>query len=142
MILRKYSEGRRGQIEGGLSGCGFLFIYGKLPRGKLPCRRAEREMMEYNPMKDEWIDEIGILAKLELTGKEREKAKQDIAQMIRYIERLKEVDTRDVEPSFGVLPVNNVFREDEIIPVEDREAILANAPKLRDGAVVVPRTIG
>ena len=99
-------------------------------------------MMEYNPMRDEWIDEIEILAKLELTGKEREKAKQDIAQMIRYIERLKEVDTRDVEPSFGVLPVSNVFREDEIIPVEDRDAILANAPKLRDRAVVVPRTIG
>ena len=30
-------------------------------------------MMEYNPMRDEWIDEIGILAKLELTGKERER---------------------------------------------------------------------
>lgn len=29
MILRKYSEGRRGQIEGGLPGCGFLFIYGE-----------------------------------------------------------------------------------------------------------------
>lgn len=98
--------------------------------------------MENHWMNDEWIDEMGILAKLELTGNEREKAKQDIAQMIRYIDRLKEVDTKDVEPSFGVLSIHNVFREDEIIPVEDREAILASAPKLRDGAVVVPRTIG
>ena len=40
-------------------------------------------------MNDEWIDEIGILAKLELTGKERERAKKDVEEMLGYIDRLK-----------------------------------------------------
>lgn len=92
-------------------------------------------------MNDEWIDEIGILAKLELTGKERERAKKDVEEMLGYIDRLREVDTRGVEPIFSVFPVHNVFREDEEILMENREDILANAPKMRDGAVVVPKTI-
>lgn len=92
-------------------------------------------------MNDEWIDEIGILAKLELNGKERERAKKDVEEMLGYIDRLREVDTRDVEPIYSVFPVHNVFREDEEILVENREDILANAPKMRDGAVVVPKTI-
>lgn len=92
-------------------------------------------------MNDEWIDEIGILAKLELTGKERERAKKDVEEMLGYVDRLKEVDTRGVEPICSVFPVHNVFREDEEILVENREDILANAPKMRDGAVVVPKTI-
>ena len=53
-------------------------------------------------MNDEWIDEIGILAKLELTGKERERAKKDVEEMLGYIDRLKEVDTRGVEPICSV----------------------------------------
>ena len=92
-------------------------------------------------MNDEWIDEIGILAKLELTGKERERAKKDVEEMLGYIDRLKEVDTRGVEPICSVFPVHNVFREGEEILVENREDILANAPKMQDGAVVVPKTI-
>lgn len=31
MILRKYSEGRHGQIEGGLSSAAFYLFYGKIP---------------------------------------------------------------------------------------------------------------
>ena len=56
-------------------------------------------------MNDEWIDEIGILAKLELTGKERERAKKDVEEILGYIDRLKEVDTRGVEPICSVLNV-------------------------------------
>lgn len=90
---------------------------------------------------DEWIDNLGILVKLELTGKEREKAKEDMARMLAYIDQLKKVETEGAEPVSHVFPVSNVFREDEIILSDSREDILANAPKLRDGAIVVPKTI-
>ena len=55
---------------------------------------------------DEMIEYVGILAKLELSDTEKEQAKQDIEQMLDYIDRLGELDTEDVEPLSHVLEMN------------------------------------
>ena len=93
-----------------------------------------------NIISDETIDYVGILAKLELSEKEKEKAKQDMGKMLDYIDMLNELDTSGVEPMSHVFPVNNVFREDVVTNGDDRENILANAPEQKDGAFVVPKT--
>lgn len=92
-------------------------------------------------LSDELIEHLGILAKLELSGEEKEKAKMDMGRMLDYVSRLKEVDTEGTELPSHVFPVCNVFREDTITHAEGRESILANAPRQRDGAFVVPTTI-
>lgn len=94
-----------------------------------------------NTISDEMIDYVGILAKLELSGDEREQAKRDMEEMLDYIDRLNELDTKDVEPMPHVFPVQNVFREDVVENGDDREAMLANAPEQKDGNFKVPRTI-
>jgi len=88
----------------------------------------------------ETIDYVGILAKLELSEQEKEKAKQDMERMLEYIDKLKELDTDGVEPMSHIFPVENVFREDEIINEDDRENMLKNAPQKKDGKYVVPKT--
>ena len=87
-----------------------------------------------NIISDETIEYVGILAKLELSDEEKEKAKSD------YIDKLNELDTSSVEPMSHVFPVNNVFRQDEVVNGDDRENILKNAPEQNDGAFVVPKT--
>ena len=52
-----------------------------------------------NIISDETIEYVGILAKLELSGEEKEAAKKDMARMLDYIDRLNELDTTGVEPS-------------------------------------------
>ena len=46
-----------------------------------------------------------------------------------------------VEPLSHVFPVYNVFREDEVTNGDEREELLAAAPRSKDGCYMVPRTV-
>ncbi len=94
-----------------------------------------------NVISDETIEYVGILAKLELTEEEKEKAKKDMGRMLDYIDKLNELDTEGIEPMSHVFSVNNVFREDVVVNGDDRDSILKNAPEKKDGAFKVPRTV-
>nr|WP_308625594.1 Asp-tRNA(Asn)/Glu-tRNA(Gln) amidotransferase subunit GatC [uncultured Eisenbergiella sp.] len=94
-----------------------------------------------NKINDETIEYVGILAKLELSGEEKEQAKADMGRMLDYIDKLNELDTEDTEPMTHLFPVTNVFREDEVTNADIREDILKNAPGVKDGMFKVPRTV-
>ena len=94
-----------------------------------------------NIISDETIEYVGILAKLELSEEEKEKAQKDMGSMLDYIDKLNELDTTGVEPMSHVFPVQNVFREDVVVNGDDRENILKNAPEEKDGSFVVPKTV-
>lgn len=93
-----------------------------------------------NVISDETMEYVGILAKLELSSEEKERAKEDMVKMLDYIDTLNELDTSGVEPMSHVFPVHNVFREDVVTNGDEREEILANAPEAKEGAFVVPKT--
>ena len=93
-----------------------------------------------NVISDETMEYVGILAKLELSPEEKEQAKEDMAEMLDYIDTLNELDTSGVEPMSHVFPVHNVFREDVVTNGDERDAMLAGAPEAKDGAFVVPKT--
>ena len=94
-----------------------------------------------NIITDETIDYVGILAKLELSSEEKEQAKNDMANMLDYIDMLNELDTDGVEPMSHVFPVKNVFREDVVTNQDGHEATLANAPEEKDQSFKVPKTV-
>lgn len=93
-----------------------------------------------NIISDETIEYVGILAKLELSGEEKEQAKKDMGRMLDYIDKLNELDTEGVEPMSHIFPVNNVFRSDEVVNGDDRENMLLNAPRKKEGTYMVPKT--
>lgn len=95
-----------------------------------------------NRISDETIEYVGILAKLELSEEEKERAKKDMEEMLDYIDKLEELDTEGVEPMSHVFPINNVFREDVVTNGDGSAATLANAPDKKDGGFKVPKTIG
>lgn len=94
-----------------------------------------------NIISDETMDYVGILAKLSLSGEEREQAKKDMERMLDYIDLLNQLDTEGVEPMSYVFPVHNVFREDVVEHGDESEQILANAPEAKEGAFKVPKTV-
>lgn len=93
-----------------------------------------------NQISDETIEYVGILAKLELSGEEKEQAKTDMGRMLDYIDKLGELDTEGVEPMSHVFSAHNVFREDVVTNGDGREETLANAPQRSGDAFVVPPT--
>ena len=91
---------------------------------------------------DETIENVCILAKLSLGEEAKAKAKQDMQKMLDYVEKLDELDTDGVEPLSHIFGDQNVFREDVVTNGDNKEAMLANAPKAKEGQYQVPKTIG
>ena len=89
---------------------------------------------------DAVIENVSILAKLELSEDEKVQAKLDMEKMLEYIDQLDELDTEGIEPVAHIFPVENVFREDVVTNGDMREMILANAPEEKSGMFVVPQT--
>ena len=91
---------------------------------------------------DETIENVCILAKLSLGEEAKAKAKQDMQKMLDYVEKLDELDTDGVEPLSHIFGDENVFRDDVVTNGNNKEAMLANAPKEKEGQYQVPKTIG
>jgi glutamyl-tRNA(Gln) and/or aspartyl-tRNA(Asn) amidotransferase, C subunit len=89
---------------------------------------------------DETIEYVGILAKLELSDEEKERAKKDMTEMLDYVGKLNELDTSAVEPMSHTFPVSNVMREDTVTNGDDKENMLKNAPERNEDAYIVPET--
>ena len=87
------------------------------------------------------VEHIATLSRLELSDAERERAANELSQIIGYFEALGELDTEDVMPTMHALPIENVLRADEIAPGLAREAALQNAPESADGMFQVPRVV-
>ncbi len=106
------------------------------------CGFSERgQVCGGNRITDETIEYVGILAKLELSPEEKERAKKDMGEMLDYIDKLNELDTKEVEPMSHVFPVNNVFREDVVTNGDDCENMLKNAPEVKERSYRVPKTV-
>jgi aspartyl-tRNA(Asn)/glutamyl-tRNA(Gln) amidotransferase subunit C len=88
------------------------------------------------------IEDVEILAKLQLTPEEKVKAGQDMEEMIEYFDKMNELDTEGVEPLTHIFNMGNVMREDEITNEDGSEDALKNAPEKHNMAFVVPKTVG
>ncbi len=85
------------------------------------------------------VARVAFLARLELSGAERERLTTELNGILVQFERLQELDTNGITPTSHSLPLQNVFREDEIRPSLPREAATANTADKRDGNFIVPQ---
>ena len=85
---------------------------------------------------------VAALARLSLSGDEAERMASELDRVLEYVEQLRELDTRGVEPTAHPVPLPTPMRDDRPVPALDPELALANAPERRDSAFVVPRVIG
>jgi aspartyl-tRNA(Asn)/glutamyl-tRNA(Gln) amidotransferase subunit C len=87
------------------------------------------------------VEHVAELARLELTAAEKEQFIAQLNSILTYIEKLSELNTAGVEPTSHVLPMSNVFRDDEVRPSLDRDRALQNAPQQSHFFFKVPRII-
>ena len=84
------------------------------------------------------IQDIAALAKLEFDEKSAEEMKVDLENIIRFMDKLSEVDTDGVEPLIYLSEEVNVLREDEIKAVISQVEALKNAPEKDSDYFKVP----
>lgn len=87
------------------------------------------------------VEHVARLARLELNEKEKEKMRAQLDSILSYIDKLNELDTSGIEPTSHVLPLTNVFREDEVRPSLSQEGALANAPDRHELLFRVPKIL-
>lgn len=89
----------------------------------------------------EEVRHIAKLAKLKLKEDEEIKFQNELSQILEYMDKLNELDTTNVEPLSHPIPVENIFREDELKPSIPREEALKNAPDTDGEFFKVPKVI-
>lgn len=89
----------------------------------------------------EVLQNVAVLSRLSIPAAEEETYLGQLDKFLTYVDNLATVDTENVKPTTYALPIENVFREDEVKESLDREAALANAPLKEDGYFKVPKVL-
>jgi len=93
------------------------------------------------------IEHVAQLASLVLTDDEAERLTRELADIVRYVEELNELDTSGIEPTAsvrqnvsapGAEPSESAWRADDVAPSLDPEETLAQAPRSAHGGFAVP----
>ena len=84
---------------------------------------------------------VAHLARLQLTPDEEKKLGAQLGGILGYIEKLKELDVANVEPTAHAVPLVNVTRPDEIHPSLPHDEALRNAPAPANGLFMVPKIV-
>ena len=87
------------------------------------------------------VNTVAALARLYFSAEEKEALMITLNNILGYFDKLKELDTENVEPLSHILPIRNVMREDEVKETFDQATALKNAPKKKRGHFVIPRVI-
>ena len=87
------------------------------------------------------IKTVASLSRLKIDATESAEVVEQLDKFLTYVENLQSIDTENIEPTTYALPMQNVFRTDEVKPSLDRELAISNAPLAEDGYFKVPRVL-
>ena len=90
---------------------------------------------------DNRVEELAHLARLEFTAEQKAAIKSDLVRIIDFCDKLKEVDTTNVEPLIYVNDEYNVFRDDVVEEALSKEKAMKNAPSKDSDYFKVPKVI-
>lgn len=86
---------------------------------------------------------LARLARLELSDDEIERYRDELSDILQYVEQLQSVDYKGLKPTNQVTGLTNVMRDDEILDYGYRPAdLLKNVPDVKDNQIKVKRTLG
>ncbi|MCL6590495.1 MAG: Asp-tRNA(Asn)/Glu-tRNA(Gln) amidotransferase subunit GatC [Firmicutes bacterium] len=87
------------------------------------------------------VEHVARLARLGLTEAEKEEFTWQLNEIISFVKKLNELDTTGIEPTAHAIPIQNVFRPDQIKPSLDPEQALSNAPDRVNDFFKVPKLL-
>jgi aspartyl-tRNA(Asn)/glutamyl-tRNA(Gln) amidotransferase subunit C len=84
---------------------------------------------------------VSKLARINLSDEETQLFQKQLADVLKYAEKLREVDVSHVEAAAHAVPMFNVFREDEPGDCLTAEEALANAPQKANQLFIVTKVV-
>ena len=77
------------------------------------------------------VDHVARLARLGLSEEEKKLFGKQLSAILDFANSLQKLDTKDIPPTAHAIPLKNVFREDQALPCDNVDGIMANAPRNR-----------
>jgi aspartyl-tRNA(Asn)/glutamyl-tRNA(Gln) amidotransferase subunit C len=87
------------------------------------------------------VAHVAKLARLNLTEEETKLFQAQLARVLEYAEKLRELDISEVEAAAHAVPLFNVFREDEPRSWLSADEALSNAPRQANGLFIVTKVV-
>ena len=84
------------------------------------------------------VKHIANLARLQITEDETTEMQESLESILNFANQIDEANTEDVEPTYHVLDLQNVLREDKAQEGIPQELALKNAKETEDGQFNVP----
>ena len=84
---------------------------------------------------------VAQLARLQLTAEETELFQKQLGDVLKYAEKLKEVNVEGVEGAAHAVPIFNVFRADEPCDWFIATEALGNAPRRANNLFIVTKVV-
>ena len=89
------------------------------------------------------ISKLARLARLDLSSDELVKYATEITTILSFVDKLQDVDTEGLEPTYQVTGLENITRPDEVINyMTTQESLLKNAPDIEKDLFKVRRMVG
>lgn len=83
------------------------------------------------------VKKVAKLANLPLTSEEEKRFGKQLSETLDYVNRLEEIDTKNVEPTSQVTGLENVTRGDEHSPSLSQKEALKNTKSIYKGFIKV-----
>ena len=84
---------------------------------------------------------VAQLARLQLTAEETELFQKQLGDVLKYAEKLKEVNVEGVQAAAHAVPIFNVFRADEPCDWVTATEALRNAPRQANNLFIVTKVV-
>ncbi|MFX0032343.1 MAG: Asp-tRNA(Asn)/Glu-tRNA(Gln) amidotransferase subunit GatC [Candidatus Hermodarchaeota archaeon] len=99
-------------------------------------------MSEKEEISKQILEYISKLALLDLSEDEKEKLSKQLSDILSYFDKLKELDTENVQPmTHPIEGLHNVFREDELRDSLTQEEVLKNTKYKLKGFFKAPKIL-
>ena len=89
----------------------------------------------------EEIEHVALLAHIELTEEEKQRFTEQFNEILSFFRTIDKAPVEDVPPTFHVLELYNITRQDEVEESLSEEDALQNAPKKERGYFKAPRIV-
>jgi len=84
---------------------------------------------------------VAKLSRLNLSDAETQLFQKQLGDVLKYADKLREVDVSHVEAAAHTVPIFNVFREDQPRDWLTAEQALSNAPRQANGLFIVTKVV-
>ena len=93
----------------------------------------------YKIISKDRLEKLAWLVKIKLEENEKEEFLNQLNKILEAFKIIDELSLENIEPTYHVMEIVNVFREDEVRSSLSQEEALSTAKKVKDGYFVAPK---